>query len=93
MWKNEKKKHTHSPFPPHPTTIFQLGPCLLRLRERMSPAIPAQSSNRQCNWSYKHKYAMLPKYEPSRAVIQNWFTGVIWKHKSYVNPALLGAVS
>lgn len=36
-----------------------------------------QSSKRQWNWSYQHKYAaLLPKYKPSWAVTQNWLTGV-----------------
>lgn len=51
----------------------------------MSPAILVQPSNRQWNWSYQHKYAaLLPKYKPSWAMIQNWLTGVRQKQEKKV---------
>lgn len=76
MWRQRKEiQPTHGCF-------STLSPCLLGLRGRMSPAILVQSSNRQWNWSYHHKYAaLLPKYKPSWAVIQNWLTGVRQKQE------------
>ena len=63
--------------------MLQLDSCLIGPKGRMCPAIPMQSSNRQWNWSYQHKYAaLLPKYKPSWAVIQNWLTGVRQKQES-----------